>query len=246
MNTISSSVLAFRVNLFHSEYQSTDPLTISGDPDPLAISGDPDPLAISGDPDPLAISGDPDPLTISGDPDPLAISGDPDPLAINGDPGEMPHKRHSTRVCIVCKIKQSSGTDVLHVIEILTSNSLKYKMDNSILIALHVIHVSTGLSIRMKQTYKVTSILTCTFAAVHLYVCNKYFTRYRGIKLFSCSTQLSTKLLLFINVKMPTIFGILTFISMINKTSERPKARNLLICWFFNLYDLLKFRAQLS
>ena len=38
------------------------------------------------------------------------------------------------------------------------------------------------------------------------------------IKLFSCSTQLSTKFILLINVKMPTIVGILTFISMINTT----------------------------
>ena len=37
------------------------------------------------------------------------------------------------------------------------------------------------------------------------------------IKLFSCSTQLSLKFILLINVKMPTIFvGILTFISRIN------------------------------
>ena len=31
------------------------------------------------------------------------------------------------------------------------------------------------------------------------------------IKLFSCSTQLSTKFILLINIKMPTIVGILTF-----------------------------------
>ena len=36
------------------------------------------------------------------------------------------------------------------------------------------------------------------------------------IKLLSYSTQLSTKFILLINVKMPTIVGILTFISMIN------------------------------
>ena len=36
------------------------------------------------------------------------------------------------------------------------------------------------------------------------------------IKLFSCSTQLRLKLILLINVKMPTIVGILTFISRIN------------------------------
>ena len=33
------------------------------------------------------------------------------------------------------------------------------------------------------------------------------------IKLCSCSTQLSTKFILLINVKMPTIVGILTFIT---------------------------------
>ena len=37
------------------------------------------------------------------------------------------------------------------------------------------------------------------------------------IKLFSYSTQLSMKFILLLNVKMPTIVGILTFISMINK-----------------------------
>ena len=36
------------------------------------------------------------------------------------------------------------------------------------------------------------------------------------IKLFSCSTQQSMKFILLINVKMPTIVGILTFISRIN------------------------------
>ena len=44
----------------------------------------------------------------------------------------------------------------------------------------------------------------------------------RGYRTFSCSTQLCLKLILLINVKMSTIAGILTFISMINTTSERP------------------------
>ena len=39
------------------------------------------------------------------------------------------------------------------------------------------------------------------------------------IKLFSYSTQLSTKFIQLINVKMPTNVSILTFISMINTTS---------------------------
>ena len=40
------------------------------------------------------------------------------------------------------------------------------------------------------------------------------------IELFSYRTQLSTKFILLINVKMSTIVGILTFISMINATAE--------------------------
>ena len=67
-----------------------------------------------------------------------------------------------------------------------------------------------------------------------------------AIELFSCSTQLSTKFILLINVKMPTIIGILTFISMINTTSERLKARYFLICRYFSFYEQLKFCAQLS
>ena len=64
------------------------------------------------------------------------------------------------------------------------------------------------------------------------------------LKLFPCSTQLSAKFILLINVKMPTIVGILTFISMINITSEKVKARNF-ICRYFSLYEQLKFLAHL-
>ena len=53
------------------------------------------------------------------------------------------------------------------------------------------------------------------------------------IKLFSCSIQMSTEFILLINVKMPTI-GILTFISMMNTTSERFKARNFFICRYLS------------
>ena len=66
------------------------------------------------------------------------------------------------------------------------------------------------------------------------------------IKLFPCSTQLSTKFIMLINVKMPTVVGILTFISMINATVERLKARNFLICRYLSLDEQLKFLAQLS
>ena len=40
------------------------------------------------------------------------------------------------------------------------------------------------------------------------------------IKLFSCLTELSMKFILLINVKMPAMVGILTFISRINTASE--------------------------
>ena len=45
---------------------------------------------------------------------------------------------------------------------------------------------------------------------------------------------------------MPTIVGILTFICMTNTTSERFKAINFFICWYFSFYGQFKFRAQLS
>ena len=61
------------------------------------------------------------------------------------------------------------------------------------------------------------------------------------IKLFPCSTQLSTKFILLMNVQMPTIVGILTFINMINATSERLKPRNFFICRYFSFYEQLKF-----
>ena len=63
------------------------------------------------------------------------------------------------------------------------------------------------------------------------------------IKLFSSSTQLSTKFILLINVKKPTTVGILTFISMINTTSERLIARNF-ICQYFSF--LSSWNLELS
>ena len=45
---------------------------------------------------------------------------------------------------------------------------------------------------------------------------------------------------------MPTIVGILTFISMTNTTYEGHKARHFLICRYFSFYEQFEFRAQLS
>ena len=68
----------------------------------------------------------------------------------------------------------------------------------------------------------------------------------RGYKTFLCSTQLSIKFIMLINVKMPTIVGILTLISMINTTFVRLKARKVYILSIFSLYEQLKFHIQLS
>ena len=67
------------------------------------------------------------------------------------------------------------------------------------------------------------------------------------IKLFSCSTQSSTKYILLINVKMPTIVGILIFMRMINITYEHLKARKkVFIFKHFRFYEHLKLHAQFS
>ena len=69
------------------------------------------------------------------------------------------------------------------------------------------------------------------------------------IKLFSCSTQMNTKFILLINVKMPTIVGILTFISKIKQCLRDLKQETSLFVVFFvffSFYDQLKFHTQLS
>ena len=55
------------------------------------------------------------------------------------------------------------------------------------------------------------------------------------IKLFSCSTQLSMKFFLLINVKMPTIVGILTFMSGNNSIPgpSEPKKGEFLYVFIF-------------
>ena len=49
-----------------------------------------------------------------------------------------------------------------------------------------------------------------------------------------------------INVKMPTIVGFLTFISMINTPPASLKARKALKFQHFSFYEQLKVHAQLS
>ena len=66
------------------------------------------------------------------------------------------------------------------------------------------------------------------------------------IKLFPCSSQLSMKFFLLINVKMPTIVGILTFMSRKNSILNLPEPEKGWISWYFHTYEHLKFHAQLS
>ena len=49
------------------------------------------------------------------------------------------------------------------------------------------------------------------------------------MKLFSCSTKVSMQFIMLINVKIPTIVGILTFISKINLASDIFKQENVVI-----------------
>ena len=83
------------------------------------------------------------------------------------------------------------------------------------------------------RTVCLWSILLATFAA------SITKTGPDLIKLCLSSTQLSIKFIMLINVKMPTIVGILTFISMINKISESLKARKVFSFQHFSFYSVL-------
>ena len=56
----------------------------------------------------------------------------------------------------------------------------------------------------------------------------------------------SLKFIMLVNVKMPTIVGTKTCISMINATSESLKARKVFIFQHFRFYEQFRFHAQLS
>ena len=64
---------------------------------------------------------------------------------------------------------------------------------------------------------------------------------HKVIKTFFMLNSAEHEIYPLINVKIPTIIGILTLSSLINAISER-----LVICRYFSLYEQLKFHAQLS
>ena len=61
---------------------------------------------------------------------------------------------------------------------------------------------------------------------------------------YSCSTQLSMKFIVLINVKTPTIVGFLTFMSRISLSVEYFQARKKNIFQYFSFYKQFKFYAQ--
>ena len=85
--------------------------------------------------------------------------------------------------------------------------------------------VIIGTSSRMPQRKSTLDLIRNLINGIVPLIITRSSPRPRGYKAFSCSTHLSTKCILLINVKVPTIVGILTFISIINTTSE-----NFFIC----------------
>ena len=68
----------------------------------------------------------------------------------------------------------------------------------------------------------------------------------QGFKTFSVLNSAEHEIIMLINVKMPTIVGILTFISLINTPLESFKVRKIFIFHHFTFNEQLKFHAQLS
>ena len=74
----------------------------------------------------------------------------------------------------------------------------------------------------------------------------EYDTISDGYKTFSVLNSFSMKFFLFINVKMPTIVGILTFMSRKNSIISLSEPTRSQISIYFYTYEHVKFHAQLS
>ena len=66
------------------------------------------------------------------------------------------------------------------------------------------------------------------------------------IKHFSCSTQLSMRFFLLVNVKMPTVVGFLTCMSRKSSILDLLRLKNAEFLDIFYTYEHLKFHAQQS
>ena len=102
---------------------------------------------------------------------------------------------------------------------------------------------------RRLWAYKLNALYTGAFwghMQTVVWPCLKVCSGPEVIKLFLCSTQLSMKFFLLINVKMPTIVGILTFMHRKNSILGLSEPEKCWISWYFHTYEQLKFYAQLS
>ena len=86
--------------------------------------------------------------------------------------------------------------------------------------------------------------LLVSSSADNLY--KQFGPRFRGYKTFFMLNTAEHKLRMVVNVKTPTIVGILTFISMINTAIKSLKVRKVFIFQRASFYEQSKFRAQLS
>ena len=66
-------------------------------------------------------------------------------------------------------------------------------------------------------------------------------TRPRGYKKISCSTQMSMKFFQLINIKMPTVVGILTFMTRKNSISGLPEPKKAEFLDIFILMSISNF-----
>ena len=89
-------------------------------------------------------------------------------------------------------------------------------------------------------------VLSCGLVLSILHLIQKKKDVLQVITPFPCSTKLSTKSIMLINVKMPTIVGILHFSSRINATYVNFNALNIFTFQHLSLYEQLNFHAQFS
>ena len=67
-------------------------------------------------------------------------------------------------------------------------------------------------------------VMLCYVMLCYVFCYSRAETGPEVIKVFSCSTQLSMNFFLLINVKMPTIVGILTYLSRNNSSIDFSEA----------------------
>ena len=113
-----------------------------------------------------------------------------------------------------------------------------------------------GISVADKNsgaTARMSSLRKNRFIVFLFYALESHFTNFLLRQMGSLNISFLIVLLsagpeviiLFPYLTLP-IVGILTFMRRINTTSERLKAINCFICWYFSFYEQLEFRAHLS